>query len=136
MSQATTTDDTKEELIDALDELKELYQMAEWAKIPEPLERARHQAELLNDGDNDESENNDVREYLKGFVQAQDLYPREELHKRAFEDAADDLEKFGISTEEAEIRWLIVEDGVLHYEIEHQDIPRIRDDRHYDTEQI
>jgi len=82
---------------------------------PQPL------AADLETGDDDR----DREDCIRGTVMVEDCYPREKLHERALSDAADGLAEFGVAPAEASIRWAMVEDGVLHYKVEHEAIPPI-----------
>ena len=114
--------DTVQELQETIEEIKDLWQRGETLEMPEPIERARA---LADDLDNAESDETDREDAVRGHVAVHDLYPHEELHERAIEDAAEDLETFDVPAEEAKIRYACVEDGVLHYKIEHENIPTI-----------
>lgn len=126
------TDAAIEQLQSELDELKDKWQKGETAKMAGPLQTAIDLADSLeadepseDDGQpsaHDVAEREDV---IYDTVLVDDLYPLEELKERAFEDAADDLEHFDVSRQEAEVRWMAVEDGVLHYKIEGDGIPTI-----------
>ena len=114
---------TEQELKEAIDEIKACWQKGEYLDMPEPIERARLLASQLGGGEDDTEV--DREDCLRGTVLVNDLYPREELHDRAMADASTRLEQFGVPTDEAEFRWAMVEDGVLHYKIEHENIPTI-----------
>ena len=126
-------DDTTQELKEVIDEIKACWQQGEYLDMPGPIERARHLVSELEEGESDVEV--DREDCLRGTVLVQDLYPREELHARAIVDASTSLEQFGVPTDEAELRWAMVEDGVLHYKIEHDNIPPIEYGRSVDTDQ-
>ena len=133
MNQNDTDPDTTQELKEAIDEIKACWQKGEYLDMPGPIERARLLVNDLEDGGED-AEEIDREDAIRGYVLVHDLYPREELHERAIEDASPSLEQFGVPTDEARIRWAIVEDGVLHYKIEHENIPPIDYGRSVDVE--
>ena len=114
-------DETIRELREAVDELKALWQQGETMVMPGPIERARS---LVSDLERDD-DTRDREDCIRGTVMVEDCYPREELHERALSDAADGLAEFGVTPDDASIRWAMVEDGVLHYKVEHEDIPPI-----------
>ncbi|OLZ39094.1 hypothetical protein A6E15_19210 [Natrinema saccharevitans] len=116
-----TNDETLQELQDTLDEIKDRWQRGETMELPGPIERARSLAADLEGGDDD----HDREDCIRGTVMVEDCYPREELHERALDDAASGLAEFGVTPAEASIRWAMVEDGVLHYKVEHEAIPPI-----------
>jgi hypothetical protein len=126
------TDAAIEQLQSELDELKDKWQKGETAKMAGPLQTAIDLADRLEDdersdedGEPSEHEVREREDVIYDTVVVHDLYPFEELKERAFEDAADDLDHFGVSRQEAEVRWMAVEDGVLHYKIEGDRIPTI-----------
>lgn len=114
--------ETVRELKDTLDEIKDLWQQGETVDLPGPIEQARSLAADLESGADLDTDREDC---VRGTVRVEDCYPREELHERALADAERELAQFGVSPADASIRWAMVEDGVLHYKIKHEDIPPI-----------
>lgn len=133
MNRDDTDIDTTQELKETIDEIKACWQKGEHLDMPGAIERARLLVNDLEDGGED-AEEIDREDAIRGHVLVHDLYPRKELHERAIDDASSRLEQFGVPTDEARILWAIVEDGVLHYKIEHENIPTIDYGRSVDAE--
>lgn len=68
---------------------------------------------------------------------AEDLYPREKIHERIKNHAAENnatlLDARGIDADELDVRWCMFEDGVIHYKVTHERIPTIEYDHMTNT---
>lgn len=125
---------TVRELKEAIEQIKDHWQKGEYFEMPGPIERARSLAsDLDSDGDSSSNER-DREDCIRGHTAVHDLYPWDEIRNRAIEDASADLDQFGVPKDEVEIRYAMLDDGVLHYKLEHEDIPTIDYGRSVDTE--
>lgn len=119
-----TLDGTEQELEEAIDEIKRCWQKGEYFEMPGPIERARSLVSELGDEPN-RADDHDREDCIRGYTAVHDLYPWGEIRERAIDDAADGLEQFDVPEDEVEIRHAMLEGGVLHYKLEHENIPTI-----------
>lgn len=69
---------------------------------------------------------------LAGSTVAEDLYPRDAIHDRIKSHAAEHnsnlLDARDVAAEDLEVRWCMIEDGVIHYKVTHDRLPVIEYD--------
>lgn len=119
-------DEAVDELREAVERIKEVFQKEGGPpKLAAPIEDARHQIKQLESHD-DDGDDSDREDAIRGTAHVHDLYPIDELKQRALEEAESGLDQFDVPKDEAEFRYMMVEDGILHFKIEHENIPTIQ----------
>jgi len=118
----TTESTTLSDLEETIEKLKRCYQQGRYHDMPAAIERARSQMQALQTEDSDTETDSGLREYTK----AEDLISdRPQIHRRIRKHATKRFSPLPDGSradpDDWDIRWWMIEDGVLHYHVDHSD---------------